>query len=123
MLSQLAEEGYMVVYPQRGTAVSMIEPERVKQAVHAHIVLEQAVLEELRGKYEEGQLKPLEDFLNDQRKHANGKDEVEYIISEHQIHYYLYCNDRCRPGNRNRCYRASYFNVSGCTEGDCNVLF
>ena len=29
-LAQLTEEGYVVVYPQKGTAVSMIDPERIK---------------------------------------------------------------------------------------------
>lgn len=32
-LAQLTEEGYVVVYPQKGTAVSMIDPERIKQSV------------------------------------------------------------------------------------------
>ena len=46
-LARLTEEGYIVVYPQRGTVVTMIDPERIKQSVHTHIVLEQAVIEEV----------------------------------------------------------------------------
>ncbi len=46
-LSRLAEEGYVNVYPQRGTEVSRIVPDRVRQAVYTHIVLEQAVITEL----------------------------------------------------------------------------
>ena len=46
-LAQLTEEGYVVVYPQKGTAVSMIDPERIKQSVYTHRVLEQSMIEEI----------------------------------------------------------------------------
>ena len=45
--STLEEEGYVEVYPQKGTFVSKINMERIRQAVTAHNVFEQAIVKEL----------------------------------------------------------------------------
>jgi DNA-binding GntR family transcriptional regulator len=90
VLAQLAEEGYIVVYPQKGTAVTALQPERIRQAVHTHIVLEQAVIEEIckKGLTDE-QSEKLEQLLLEQ-KGITGKDEaIDFIIAEQQMHYML----------------------------------
>lgn len=46
-LSQLEEEGYIVVYPQRGTEVARIDLERVRQTAITHNVFEQSIVKEL----------------------------------------------------------------------------
>ena len=83
-LAQLAEEGYVMVYPQKGTAVTMIDPERVRQAVHTHIVLEQAVLAEACQQGLTGaQLEYLECILEEQKR--RGDDAVKRMILERQM--------------------------------------
>ena len=72
-LAQLTEEGYVVVYPQKGTAVSMIDPERIKQSVYTHRVLEQSMIEE--------------DVLDEQ---SIKKEEIaDLLILEQQLSYAL----------------------------------
>lgn len=93
-LAQLTEEGYIVVYPQRGTVVSMIDPERVRQAVHTHIVLEQAVIQELcRMKLTEEQYGRLEETLDIQKSKTNQDEVIEFLAAERQMRYLLslYC--------------------------------
>ena len=84
-LAQLTEEGYVVVYPQKGTAVSMIDPERIKQS---HRVLEQSMIEEIcRSDISEEQLKLLEDVLDEQ---SIKKEEIaDLLILEQQLSYAL----------------------------------
>lgn len=89
-LAQLTEEGYIVVYPQRGTAVAMIDTERVKQAVHAHIVLEQAVIRRLcRMKLTDRQIRQLEDTLENQKSKTNRDAVIDFLVAEQQLHYLL----------------------------------
>ncbi|MGN0372047.1 MAG: GntR family transcriptional regulator [Enterocloster sp.] len=89
-LAQLAEEGYIVVYPQRGTAVSMIDLGRVRQAVTTYMVLEQAMLKEICGmKLEDEQYRQLEDALENQKRKTKKDDTLELIFAERQFHYLL----------------------------------
>lgn len=89
-LAQLTEEGYIVVYPQRGTVVAMIDTERVRQAVHAHIVLEQAVIRELcRMKLTEKQFGQLEDTLENQKQKTNRDSVIDFLVAEQRMHYLL----------------------------------
>ena len=87
-LAQLTEEGYVVVYPQKGTAVSMIDPERIKQSVYTHRVLEQSMIKEIcRSDISEEQLKLLEDVLDEQ---SIKKEEIaDLLILEQQLSYAL----------------------------------
>ena len=86
--AQLTEEGYVVVYPQKGTAVSMIDPERIRQSVYTHRVLEQSMIEEIcRSDISEEQLKLLEDVLDEQ---SIKKEEIaDLLILEQQLSYAL----------------------------------
>ena len=86
-LAQLAEEGYIKVYPQRGTEVTLIDRSRLRQAVHAHIVLEQAVIQELCGnRPEEDELRQLEESMLDRMPEEDAADTLEFLNAEHQFH-------------------------------------
>ncbi len=87
-LAQLTEEGYVVVYPQRGTEVALIDIDRLTQSVHARIVLEQAVIRELceKGLTAE-QEKQLADVLEKQKE--PGLETLGLLMAERQFHYLL----------------------------------
>lgn len=89
-LSQLTEEGYTVVYPQKGTAVTLIDMERIRQAVYTHLVLEQAVIREIcqRGLDEE-ELAYLQEVLVLQKREDSRNDALSLIMTEQQFHYAL----------------------------------
>lgn len=86
-LAQLAEEGYIKVYPQRGTEVTLIDRSRLRQAVHAHIVLEQSVIQELcENKPGEDVLRQLEESMLDCMPEEDAADTLEFLHAEHQFH-------------------------------------
>jgi GntR family transcriptional regulator, rspAB operon transcriptional repressor len=87
-LSRLVEEGYIVVYPQRGTEVTLIDRERIRQAVFSHTVLEQAMIEELcsQGLTKE-QLKSLEEVLTRQKSESNQQNIMDFLMMEQELHY------------------------------------
>ncbi len=89
-LAQLAEEGYIVVYPQRGTEVSLLDTQRIKQAVHAHMVLEQAVIREICSReLTDRQSEQLEEVLNLQKGKDSKSDTIELLALEQKFHYLL----------------------------------
>lgn len=89
-LARLVEEGYLVVYPQRGTVVTMIDPGRIKQAVHSHMVLEQAMIEEVcRQGLTPKQKKVLEDTLAKQKEISGDHDVLELMAADQQLRYLL----------------------------------
>lgn len=85
-LARLIEEGYIVVYPQKGTVVTMIERRRVKQAVHTHIILEQAVISEVcrRGLTKDQEVH-LEDALTKQRGISGAQDVLVLLEAEQRL--------------------------------------
>ena len=89
-LARLTEEGYIVVYPQRGTVVTMIDPERIKQSVHTHIVLEQAVIEEVcRQGLTPEQKALLEESLEKQKEVKGDSDVLELLAADRHMRYLL----------------------------------
>lgn len=87
-LSRLTEEGYVVVYPQKGTAVSIIDPERIRQSVYIHRVLEQSMIEEICARnYSSEQLKPLEDIFDEQN--AERAEIFDFLMMEQRLSYIL----------------------------------
>jgi len=89
-LARLIEEGCIVVYPQRGTVVTMINPERIKQSVHTHIVLEQAVIEEIcRQGLTTGQRDALEQTLAKQKEITGDNEVLELLAADEHLRYQL----------------------------------
>ena len=94
VLSQLAEEGYIVSYPRRGTVVALLDSERIKQAMQARVVLEQAVIEEicLKG-LSDMQYEALNQIMAEQKGLDERKEILKLLKSEQRIKRLLseYC--------------------------------
>lgn len=93
-ITRLAEEGYIVVYPQRGSSVSLLDPGRVRQSVSAHIILETAILDEMcRKGLVEKQLEALGHRVTVLKETAVGDDILRFLENEYALHYQLsaYC--------------------------------
>lgn len=85
-LARLIEEGYIVVYPQKGTVVTMIDPWRIKQAVHTHITLEQAVIGEVCRKGLTGEQKDsLEETIARQKEITGNHDVLELLEADQHL--------------------------------------
>lgn len=89
-LAQLAEEGCIVVYPQKGTFVELIDFQRIKQAVFAHIVLEQAVIQEVcyQG-FTDTQKELLTQALNELKSKTNKGNILDLLSVDYQLRYLL----------------------------------
>ncbi len=89
-LAQLVEEGYIVVYPHRGTEVTKIDAGRIEQAVYTHTVLEQAALRELCGKkLKEEEYLQMEATMADKDGNRGLNEELDFLMAEQQLHYLL----------------------------------
>ncbi len=90
-LSRLVSEGCIVVYPQRGTQVSKISLQRVRQFVFMRTVLEKQVLAELcaTGIAEE-HFEMLEQSLMLQRQHYETQSTSELLYEDLRMHQLLY---------------------------------
>lgn len=88
--SQLMEEGYIVVYPQRGTEVSLISQNRIRQAVQAHIVLEQAAIRELCEKgLDEEQYQRLSMVTRIQLENNSREAILDFMVREHDFYHLI----------------------------------
>lgn len=54
ILTGLADEGYLETLPQRGSVVTKINKDVIREATHAHLVLDQAIIAELVNKRKNG---------------------------------------------------------------------
>lgn len=90
-LSRLAEEGCIHVYPQRGTEVSYISAERVRQAVFLCTVLEQDALEQLCTQgVSDDEFRQLEDNLRLQRRYYDQQHSEQLLEADVRLHRLLY---------------------------------
>lgn len=86
VLSQLAEEGYVISYPRKGTVVSLLDAERVKQAIHARVLMEQAVLNEICKKgLSEEQYAAMEQIVQEQKLLDEKKEILKLLKSEQSL--------------------------------------
>ena len=44
ILTNLSDEGYLETLPQKGSVVTKIKKNMIREATHAHLVIEQAIL-------------------------------------------------------------------------------
>lgn len=90
VITQLNDEGYVEVFAQKGTFVSRIDLEKIRQAVYAHTVLEQAVIEEVMTRGLTGQeLTILREVLEEQKAAKEQENIIGVILKEYQIMYHL----------------------------------
>lgn len=103
-LAELVEEGYVVVYPQKGTVVSLISIDRVRQSVFLRSVLEHAVVEKLCAqRLTPEQAESLEENLKRQRALLENQDVYNMLIEDDTMHHLLYefaGNDRAEASFR-----------------------
>jgi len=89
-LSRLVDEGYIVVYPQRGTEVTLLDSERIRQAVLSHSVLEQAIIKEICSQgLDQPQIEQLEAVLSYQKYEAKENNPINFLLVENQFSYLL----------------------------------
>lgn len=90
-MTRLVEEGYIIVYPQRGTVVSLIDQERVRQSVFMRVVLEHTVIEQLCHKQlTDAQLSNLEHSLQNQHALIEEHKILEMLEEDDRMHQMLY---------------------------------
>lgn len=93
-LSRLTREGCVEVFPQRGTQVSRISMDRIRQAVFLRGTLEQSVLEQLceTGLTEE-QFALLQQSLQRQREFYAAQQSSELLNEDTHMHqlFYRFC--------------------------------
>lgn len=89
-ITRLNHEGYIEVFPQKGTVVTKLDMERIKQASYAHTVLEQAVIDEImeRG-ITESELELLRDVLEEQQEIMKHSNILDVMLKEYQIMYHI----------------------------------
>lgn len=87
-LARLVEEGYIVVYPQKGTEVALIDRSRVQQAVYTHIVLDQAVIRELcQINLSPDQFQLMEETISGADSEKDHDVVFDYLVTEQQLNY------------------------------------
>lgn len=90
-LSRLVEENCIVVYPQRGTQISLISISRVRQFVFMRTVLEHKIIEELCAKgTKPSQIELLYESLAKQRHYHNEQMTSELLAEDRIMHRMLY---------------------------------
>lgn len=89
-ITQLHDEGYIEVFPQKGTFVTKIDMKRIKQAVYAHTVLEQEIIEEIMDRgITEIELGIIKGALEEQKAAEKQGDMIQLVLKEYQIMYQL----------------------------------
>lgn len=90
-LSRLVDEGFINVYPQRGTEVSYISLERARQAVFLCSVLEQDVLEQLCSEgLPDEKFRQLENSLQLLRRYYDQQSIEKLFDEDTRMHHMLY---------------------------------
>lgn len=91
-IARLACEHCVEVFPQRGTQVSRISMELVRQAVFFRVVLERDVLEQLcKPGLTDEQLEELEQSLSLQRAYYAAKKSDRLLEEDTRMHQLFYC--------------------------------
>ena len=73
ILTGLADEGYLETLPQRGSVVTKINKDMIREATHAHLVLDQAIIAELEM---------VNSYLDLIKVNKMPKDEYEMVMLE-----------------------------------------
>jgi transcriptional regulator, gntR family len=83
ILTGLADEGYLETLPQRGSVVTKINKDMIREATHAHLVLDQAIIVELVNKRKNGfELEMVNSYLDLLKVDKIPKDEYDMVMLE-----------------------------------------
>lgn len=93
-VTRLHEDWLVDVYPQRGTAVSLIDPQLVKEGYEARLLLESALLVDSAGKIGRSDVRQLLDCMRRQEEIAqsdpNAIDDIIRLDDEfHRMMYHF----------------------------------
>ncbi|GIP34840.1 GntR family transcriptional regulator [Paenibacillus sp. J2TS4] len=87
---QLSEEGLIDIYPQKGSFVSLIDLEQVKEARFLREVLEVAVVEAACGSFTEEDLFEMEALIEHQKQYNDKKEYAKLHELDEQFHHLLF---------------------------------
>ena len=83
VLTSLSDEGYLDILPQKGSVVTRIKKDIIREAAHAHLVLEQAILFELVNKRKNGEeLEFVKEYVNMLKTIKKPQDEYDMLMLE-----------------------------------------
>lgn len=91
---RLAQEGLVLVLPQRGTRVSLIDPELVEEARFMREQLEKAVVRLACEAFPEDRLAGLENNLAQQREAIRQQDSKQMFELDEEFHRILFAGCR-----------------------------
>ncbi|MCH4886925.1 GntR family transcriptional regulator [Acidaminobacter sp. JC074] len=86
ILKQLASEGYVKIYPQRGSLVSYIDLESVEQIVYLRNSLEKEIFRDLRKRITISQKHDLMKILNEQASCIQEKSLKGFLDYDDEFH-------------------------------------
>lgn len=91
-VTRLHEEWLVDVYPQRGTAVSLIDPQLVKEGYEARLLLESALLVDSAGKIGRSDVRRLLDCMRRQEEvyQSNPNAIDDFIQLDDEFHRLMY---------------------------------
>ena len=83
ILTGLADEGYLETLPQKGSVVTKINKDMIREATHAHLVLDQAIIVELVNKRKNGfELEMVNSYLDLIKANKMPKDGYDMVMLE-----------------------------------------
>lgn len=108
ILTNLSDEGYLETLPQKGSVVTKIKRNMVREATHAHLVIEQAILSELVNKVKNGEeLSIVNNYVLKLRTIKKPKSEYDMVMLE-----WGFYNSLAKECNREYAY--SYLDKIDC---------
>lgn len=85
-LIQLAKDGLVTTTPQKGTIVSKIDIQRVRDERFMRACIEERVLSEFLNSYQDSDIQALKDLLHQQRQALQSKDAREFLRADDAFH-------------------------------------
>ena len=85
-LIQLGKDGLVTTAPQKGTMVSKIDVQRVKEERFLRACIEERVVEEFLKIYKESDIQKMQSILENQRQMVNEEDAREFLRLDDALH-------------------------------------
>ncbi|MDZ4763357.1 MAG: GntR family transcriptional regulator [Chloroflexota bacterium] len=116
-LERLDVEGFVSVSPQQGVIVREMSVQEVNDLYDLRIALETFVMRRVAGRLNEGQVRQLQDFIDEQYQQVPGKTVAEYRGLDADFHLTL-----CAFANNNEILRVMKHQRERLTHIITNVL-
>lgn len=85
-LIQLSKDGLVTTTPQKGTIVSKIDIQRVRDERFMRSCIEERVLEQFLENYKESDIEKLKELLKEQKQALDDKDAREFLRTDDAFH-------------------------------------